>query len=175
MMCTCKYTSGNKRSERTQKVYSSQIPGTNVSSRPRLFEHFINQRLDMPNLSGWVLLEEEKRSPKQTSAQNLSEQTTEKLLDLLYKLVKNDGINKCLCQMLNFDLANRISGYLKQMNLCDLSTCTCGWIAPKLKRVAVTDRFPLNLIEVSSFQVRLNHDWLIKLLQHDTWKHCSFL
>lgn len=62
----------------------------------------------MPNLSGWVLLEEEKRSPKQTSAQNLSEQTTEKLLDLLYKLVKNDGINKCLCEMLNFDLANRI-------------------------------------------------------------------
>lgn len=78
MMCTCKYTSGNKRLERTQKVYSSQIPGTNVSSRHRLFEHFINQRLDKPNLSGWVLLEEEKRSPKQTSAQNLSEQTTEK-------------------------------------------------------------------------------------------------
>lgn len=73
--------------------------------------------------------------------------------------------------MLNFDLANRISGYLKQTNLCDLSTCTCRWIVLKLKRLAVTDRFPLNLIEVSSFIFRLNKDWLIMLLQHNTWKH----
>ena len=69
----------------------------------------MNQRLDILNVSGWVLLEKERCSPEQQiSAQNLSDQTTEKLLDLLYKLVKNGGINKHLCEMLNFDLANRI-------------------------------------------------------------------